>query len=219
MSVEVGFIGARARDRLISLLREKGIRNQDVLSAIRDVPRHHFMDEALRARAYEDTALPIGHEQTISQPYIVALMTEALLRGDNRPQRVLEIGTGSGYQTAVLAKLIPEVYTVERITALTHQARERFAEMGMLNIEMKLDDGHLGWEERAPFDAIIVTAAPAGVPKRLFEQLEMGGRMVLPVGDEGEVQRLIELIRTEEGIEQSDLGAVKFVPMKRGATR
>lgn len=216
MSPEVGFISPRTRDRLITQLQEKGINNHAVLNAIRSVPRHFFIDKALEHQAYDDTALPIGHKQTISQPYVVALMTEALLR-NGTPQKVLEIGTGSGYQTAVLSKLVPKIYTVERIAPLVHATRERFSEMGILNVEMKLDDGHVGWEEKAPFDAIIVTAAPSGVPKRLFAQLEVGGRMVVPVGPENEEQRLMELTRTEEGFDQVDLGPVRFVPMRTGA--
>ena len=216
MNREVGFRSRRVRERLIEKLQEKGISNPEVLDAIRTIPRHEFVDEALGHQAYGDTALPIGQEQTISQPFIVALMTEALLRG-TPPQRVLEIGTGSGYQTAVLAKLVPQVYTVERIKSLIHRARDRFAEMGILNVEMKLDDGHLGWEEKAPFDAIIVTAAPSGVPKQLFNQLAIGGRMVVPVGPDRQDQQLLELVRTEDGFEQNDLGTVRFVPMRAGA--
>ncbi|MBT3310061.1 MAG: protein-L-isoaspartate(D-aspartate) O-methyltransferase [Gammaproteobacteria bacterium] len=216
MNREVGFRSRRVRERLIEKLQEKGISNPEVLDAIRTIPRHEFVDEALGHQAYDDTALPIGQEQTISQPFIVALMTEALLRG-TPPQRVLEIGTGSGYQTAVLAKLVPQVYTVERIKSLIHRARDRFAEMGILNVEMKLDDGHLGWEEKAPFDAIIVTAAPSGVPKQLFNQLAIGGRMVVPVGPDRQDQQLLELVRTEDGFEQNDLGTVRFVPMRAGA--
>ncbi len=217
MNVEVGMFSRRVRERLITQLEEKGITDQEVLHAIRDIPRHLFVDEAFSHNAYDDTALPISHSQTISQPYVVALMTEALLHGEQKPQKVLEIGTGSGYQTAVLSKLIPHVYTVERIGALVHQARERFADMGILNVEMKLDDGHVGWEEKGPFDAIIVTAAPSGIPTRLFNQLEMGGRMVVPVGPEKQEQRLLELVRTEEGFEENDLGSVRFVPMLSGA--
>lgn len=216
MSGGVGFTSARTRDRLVAQLQEKGITNSDVLRAIREVPRHLFIDKALETKAYDDDALPIGHKQTISQPYIVALMTEALMRGS--PQRVLEIGTGSGYQTAILAKLVPQLYTVERIRGLIHAARDRFSEMEILNVEMKLDDGHMGWEEKAPFDAIIVTAAPERVPTRLFKQLTIGGRLVVPVGAERETQKLLELVRTEEdAFETFELCDVRFVPMLRGA--
>jgi protein-L-isoaspartate(D-aspartate) O-methyltransferase len=216
MSEGVGFTSARTRDRLVAQLQEKGIRDHSVLRAIREVPRHRFIDKALETKAYDDDALPIGYKQTISQPYIVALMTEAVMRGS--PQRVLEIGTGSGYQTAVLAQLVPQVYTVERIRDLIHTARDRFAEMEILNVEMKLDDGHMGWEEKAPFDAIVVTAAPPRVPIRLFRQLTIGGRMVVPVGAERETQKLLELVRTaEESFETYELCDVRFVPMLRGA--
>ncbi len=212
----VGFTSARTRDRLIAQLQQRGIGDERVLKAIREVPRHRFIDKALETKAYDDDALPIGHKQTISQPYIVALMTEAILRG--APQRVLEIGTGSGYQTAVLAKLVPQLYTVERIRDLTLAARERLGEMDILNVEMKLDDGHLGWEERAPFDAILITAAPERVPTRLFKQLEIGGRMVVPVGAERESQKLLELIRTgEDTFDTHELCEVRFVPLVRGA--
>ncbi len=216
MSYGVGMRSRRVRERLITRLEEQGITNLEVLDAIRTVPRHQFVDEALAHRAYDDVVLPIGHEQTISQPYIVALMTEALMRY-GRPKRVLEIGTGSGYQTAILAKMVPQVYTVERIGALIRRAQERFSEMGILNVEMKLDDGHVGWEEKAPFDAILVTAAPSGIPVRLFNQLEIGGKMVVPVGPEKKEQQLIELTRTSEGYEQENLGSVLFVPMRAGA--
>ncbi len=214
MNRGVGFTSDRTRDRLIIQLQEKGIRDEAVLRAIREVPRHQFIDKALETKAYDDDALPIGHKQTISQPYIVALMSEAVMRG--APQRVLEIGTGSGYQTAVLAKLVPQVYTVERIRDLIHSARDRFAEMGILNVEMKLDDGHMGWEEKAPFDAIMVTAAPERVPTRLFKQLTIGGRLVVPVGGERQTQKLLELVRTDEdSFETHELCDVRFVPMLR----
>ncbi len=211
----VGFRSSRVRERLISRLEQQGITNLEVLNAIRTVPRHLFVDEALAHRAYDDVVLPIGHDQTISQPYIVALMTQALMR-HGRPRRVLEIGTGSGYQTAILAQMVSQVYTVERISALIMKARERFAEMGVLNVEMKLDDGHVGWEEKAPFDAILITAAPSGIPTRLFNQLEIGGRMIVPVGPEAQEQQLIELVRTEDGYEQEVLEQVRFVPMRSG---
>ncbi len=211
----VGFRSSRVRERLISRLEQQGITNLEVLNAIRTVPRHLFVDEALAHRAYDDVVLPIGHDQTISQPYIVALMTQALMR-HGRPKRVLEVGTGSGYQTAILAQMVSQVYTVERISALILKARERFAEMGILNVEMKLDDGHQGWEEKAPFDAILITAAPSGIPTRLFKQLEIGGRMIVPVGPEAQEQQLIELVRTEDGYEQEVLERVRFVPMRSG---
>lgn len=213
---EVGFRSRRVRERLISQLEGQGITDLEVLNAIRTVPRHQFVDEALAHQAYDNIVLPIGHEQTISQPYIVALMTEALMR-HGRPKRVLEIGTGSGYQTAILAQLVPHVYTVERIGALIRRAQDRFAEMGILNVEMKLDDGHVGWEEKAPFDAIIVTAAPAGIPTRLLGQLEVGGRMVVPVGPEKQEQKLLELTKTADGYEEEVLERVRFVPMRAGA--
>lgn len=210
----VGLTGQRVRDRLIEDLRAAGIADERVLEAIRSVPRHRFVDEALASRAYENNALPIGHGQTISQPYVVAKMTAALLR-DGSPRRVLEIGTGSGYQAAVLAALGLEVFTVERIGDLLRTARKRFRALG-LHVRSKHDDGRLGWPEQAPFDAILVTAAGPALVEALLEQLAPGGVLVAPVGTAG-AQTLLRLCKDADGaITQEDLGAVVFVPLLSG---
>ncbi len=209
----IGMTSQRTRDRLVQRLREHGIDDERVLSVIGAVPRHIFIDEALSTRAYEDTALPIGHGQTISQPFIVALMTKALL---NKPrERVLEIGTGSGYQTAVLAALVKRVFTVERIAPLIERARERFRAMKLRNVRVKYDDGNLGWPDQGPFDGIIVTAAARSVPAALLEQLAVGGRLVIPVGDD-RTQELKVIDKTEEGFHEESLEYVRFVPLLRG---
>ena len=209
-----GMTSQRARDRLVERLRsEGGIRDERVLSALRTVPRHLFIDEALASRAYEDTALPIGNGQTISQPWVVAKMTEALIE-HGVPKRVLEIGTGSGYQAAVLATLGIEVFTVERIDELLRTARRRFRNLG-LNLRTKHDDGRMGWPEHAPFDAIIVTAAGAALDPALLNQLADGGTLVAPVGG-ATSQNLLRLRKTPEGIVQEDLGKVVFVPLVSG---
>ncbi len=211
--VGIGMTSQRTRDRLVSRLRAAGITNEQVLGVIGTVPRHIFIDEALSHRAYEDTALPIGHGQTISQPYIVALMTQTLL---NVPrERVLEIGTGSGYQAAVLAHLVKRVYTVERIAALIDRAKARFRALKLRNIYVKYDDGNLGWPEQAPLDGIIVTAAARSIPDALLDQLAVGGRMVVPVGDEG-TQELRVIDRTDEGFREAHIEYVRFVPLLRG---
>lgn len=212
----IGMTSQRTRERLAKRLQENGIQSSDVLDVIRKTPRHIFVDEALASRAYEDTALPIGHGQTISQPYIVARMTEALL-ADGPRKKVLEIGTGSGYQTAVLAQLVDQVYSVERIQALQLKARARLREMRLSNVKYKYDDGTMGWPEKAPFDGIIVTAAPKHIPDQLLMQLDIGGRMVIPAGDEGgQVLRLIT--RDEEGYEEQILDGVMFVPLLDGVS-
>jgi len=203
----------RTRERLVQRLREEGIRDERVLESIRRVPRHLFVDEALASRAYENTALPIGHGQTISQPYIVALMTERLL-ASGRLKKVLEVGTGSGYQTAVLANLVDELYTVERIEPLMKQARRRLRELGHRNVQVKLSDGSWGWKEHAPYDGIIVTAAPAAVPQSLIEQLAPGGRLVIPVGGSA-MQELLLIQNTDKGVVQERLELVNFVPLVR----
>ena len=205
---------ARTRDRLVQRLREQGIANLTVLDRIRNVPRHIFVDEALGSRAYEDTALPIGFGQTISQPYIVARMTEALLEGT--PLRnVLEVGTGCGYQTAVLAPLVEKLHTIERIEPLLTRAKERIKELGLRNVRFRHGDGTLGWKTQAPFDGILVAAAPLTVPEALIKQLNLGGRLLVPVGPEGE-QELIRFTRREQRVERESLGAVAFVPMLGG---
>lgn len=210
----IGMTSPGTRDRLIQRLRSNGIRSEKVLQALVQVPRHEFIDEALSSRAYEDTALPIGQSQTISQPWIVARMTEALLE-NGMPAKVLEIGTGSGYQAAVLSHLVKEVYTVERIKELLKLARRRFHSLRLHNIHTRYSDGHLGWPTQAPFDGIIVTAAAWEIPAELVEQLHQGGILVMPLERNGQ-QRLLSIQRTEKGIEETDLGGVVFVPMLSG---
>jgi protein-L-isoaspartate(D-aspartate) O-methyltransferase len=212
----IGMTSARTRERLIQRLREQGITNLAVLDRIRNVPRHIFVDEALASRAYEDTALPIGFGQTISQPYIVARMTEALLEG-GVPDKVLEIGTGCGYQTAVLAPLVGRVFTIERIEGLQQRAKERLRELSMRNVRFKHGDGVQGWKTQAPFDGMLAAAAPLSIPETLIEQLAIGGRLVMPVGPEG-AQQLVRLTRREQGIERRVLGAVAFVPLLGGVS-
>ncbi|HUN73423.1 MAG TPA: protein-L-isoaspartate(D-aspartate) O-methyltransferase [Steroidobacteraceae bacterium] len=210
----IGMTSARTRDRLVQRLREQGISNLAVLERIRNVPRHIFMDEALSSRAYEDTALPIGFGQTISQPYIVARMTEALLEGPPL-SNVLEVGTGCGYQTAVLAPLVGKLYTVERIEPLIERARQRIKELGLRNVRFRHGDGSAGWKSHAPYDGILVSAAPLTIPDLLLQQLSMGGRLIVPVGAEGE-QELVRLTRKEQRLERQSLGAVSFVPLLGG---
>jgi protein-L-isoaspartate(D-aspartate) O-methyltransferase len=210
----LGMTSMRARDRLIERLRSEGIHDVRVLDALRRVPRHLFVDEGLESRAYEDTALPIGLGQTISQPFVVALMTQAILAA-RTPRRVLEVGTGSGYQAAVLALLVEQVFTVERIEKLLRQARRRFLHAGYANIKAKHADGRLGWPEEAPFDAIVVTAAGDYVDPALENQLAPGGTLVAPVGPPGD-QRLVRIVRDEEGLRRETLDAVAFVPLLGG---
>lgn len=209
-----GMTSQRARDRLVERLKAQGISDPRVLEVIGRVPRHLFVDEALASRAYEDTALPIGLGQTISQPYVVALMTATLLR-DRLPAKVLEIGTGSGYQAAVLAQLVGEVHTVERIDELLRQARKRFRQLGYKNIRSKHDDGNIGWREHAPFDALIVTAAREALDPALLDQVAVGGIAVAPLGPAGQ-QTLIRMVRGTDGWSRENLGAVSFVPLVRG---
>jgi len=210
----VGMTSQRTRDRLIARLRDKGINDDRVLDVMSVVPRHLFVDEALASRAYEDDALPIGFGQTISQPYIVALMTSALL-GDSVPGRVLEVGTGCGYQTAILANLVDDVYTIERIEPLMKSARRRLVGLRYRNIHYRFSDGSLGWPQQAPFDAIITTAAAAEMPEVLKEQLVEGGRLVIPVGQRG-IQELRLITRTPDGFENDLLELVNFVPLVSG---
>ena len=210
----IGMTSQGTRDRLVQTLQKEGIKDERVLKAITQVPRHKFVDEALSSRAYENTALPIGQSQTISQPWIVARMTEALLDG-GQPEKVLEVGTGSGYQAAVLSHLVPKVFTVERIDELLKLARRRFHNLRLNNIYLRYADGHLGWSSQAPFDGIMVTAVATSIPLELKEQLGVGGVLVIPVERDGQ-QRLITVRRTEEGFEETDLGAVVFVPLLSG---
>jgi len=218
MSVElqgIGMTSQRTRDRLVVRLREAGIQDDRVLEVMRETPRHIFVDEALASRAYEDSSLPIGFSQTISQPYIVARMTEVLLK-DPAPSRVLEVGTGSGYQTSVLAQLVPEVYTVERIAGLQEQARQRLArQLKLSNIRYKHSDGNWGWKQYAPYDGILVTAAPEEVPQELLNQLAEGGRLVIPSGPNGQ-QQLRVYTRDGDDMKESVLGTVSFVPLLTG---
>ncbi len=214
----IGMTSQRTRDRLVERLREKGIKNHRVLEVIRTTPRHIFVDEAMAHRAYEDTALPIGHGQTISQPYTVARMSEVLLE-DGVPDVVLEVGTGSGYQSAILSRLVPKVYTVERISALLQKSREAHRKLGLMNVFSKHSDGSWGWAPNAPYSAIMVTAAPEVVPPSLFEQLAVGGRMVIPVGSIGGEQQLKLFTRNLDGIEETNLEIAKFVPLLDGAVR
>ncbi len=214
-AVGVGMTSQRVRDRLIERLRANGIADERVLNAIRTVPRHLFVDEAFATRAYEDTALPIGHNQTISQPWVVAKMTEALFAGGAQPKKVLEVGTGSGYQGAILAALGLEVFTVERIGDLLRQARKRFRSLG-LTVRSRHDDGRIGWPEAAPFDGIVVTAAAPALVEALTAQLAPGGTLVAPVGG-AEAQSLLRLRKDATGaIVQDDLGPVVFVPLLSG---
>lgn len=210
----IGMTSQRTRERLIQRLREKGIRAIAVLEAMRDTPRHIFVDEALASRAYEDTALPIGHGQTISQPYTVARMTEALIQGGS-PETVLEIGTGSGFQCAILAQLVRRVYSVERIEALQAQARERLRDLGLRNVRLKHSDGGVGWPEYGPYDGIMVTAAPTGLPESLLEQLALGGRLILPLQKE-QGQVMLRITRMAGGYQQEQLEAANFVPLQGG---
>jgi len=213
----IGMTSARTRERLVQRLQDQGIKNQRVLDRIRNVPRHLFVDEALATRAYEDTALPIGFGQTISQPFIVARMTEALLEGGPTP-KVLEIGTGCGYQTAVLAPLVQEIYTIERISSLLGKARRTLRELRIRNVHCRHEDGSAGWPARAPYDGILLTAAPHDVPPALLDQLVEGGRLIAPVGPEGR-QELMRYTRLENRLHRKSLGAVSFVPLLSGLQR
>ncbi len=210
----IGMTSARTRDRLVQRLVDQGIRSPEVLERIRNVPRHLFVDEALASRAYEDTALPIGLGQTISQPYVVAKMTEALLSGFEGVT-VLEIGTGCGYQTIVMAPLVKKIYTVERLPDLLRKTRQRLRELDIYNVQFKPGDGWEGWPKYAPYDGIIVTAAATELPQELLKQLAPGGRMVIPVGPSG-CQELLLVTRRGDHFEESSLGAVSFVPLIQG---
>jgi len=208
----------RTRDRLIQRLQEKGISNESVLEVMRTTPRHLFIDEAMAHRAYEDVSLPINHGVTISQPYIVARMTELIL-SHGVPEKVLEVGTGSGYQAAILSRLVKKVYSVERIAALSNQARNRFSQLGYNNIHLRHTDGSWGWQEFAPYPAIIVTAAPAEVPEALLQQLADGGILVIPVGGQTDAQSLLVIQRQGDEFVREKHEDVFFVPMLNGADR
>ncbi len=210
----IGMTSLRTRVRLLDALRAQGIRSDLVLEIMKEMPRHRFVDEALASRAYENTSLPIGFGQTISSPYMVARMTEALLQGRRSLGKVLEIGTGSGYQTAILARLADAVYTIERIDALLTRARWRFHRLRLANITTRHGDGANGWPEQAPFDGIIAAAAPAEIPVSFLHQLAPGGRLVMPRGTA--TQTLLAITRTPEGYVQEELEPVTFVPMLPG---
>lgn len=213
----IGMTSQRTRERLIVRLREEGIRDEAVLAAMLEIPRHIFVDEAIASRAYEDTALPIGYGQTISQPYIVARMTELLRSGANLG-RVLEIGCGCGYQTAILAKVAQEVYSLERIGPLLLKARVHLRELRARNVKLKHADGTLGLPEFAPFDGIIVTAAATHIPEELLQQMAVGGRMVIPVGNPDQTQTLVLVERLPEEFRQTKMESVKFVPLLGGTS-
>lgn len=210
----IGMTSKRTRERLVSRLQTEGISSRQVLDTIQQTPRHIFVDEALSHRAYEDTALPIGFSQTLSQPYIVARMTELLIAQEPL-NRVLEVGTGSGYQTAILAQLAGEVFSVERIKSLQQKAAKRLNLLSLHNISLRVADGHLGWEQQAPFDGIIVTAAPKQLPPQLIDQLAVGGRMIVPVGVDSE-QMLHLITKTAAGVQIREIEKVRFVPLLVG---
>ena len=210
----IGMTSARTRDRLVRRLHDSGIRSVEVLEQIRNVPRHLFVDEALASRAYEDTALPIGLGQTISQPYVVARMTEALLEGWEGG-RVLEIGTGCGYQTAVLAPLVKDIHTVERIPELLKKAKRRLRQLDIYNVHFRHGDGWEGWPKYSPYKGIIVAAAADALPEKLLQQLEPGGHLVIPVGPSGR-QELVKVTKRDGHFEQQSLGIVSFVPLVHG---
>ncbi len=210
----IGMTSQRTRERLIQRLYDEGLSNSKVLEVIRRTPRHLFVDEALSHRAYEDTPLPIGNNQTISQPYMVGRMTELLLA--NGPlDKVLEIGTGSGYQTAVLAQLVERVFSVERIQSLQERAKEQLAELNLRNVVYRWGDGWDGWNALAPYNGIIVTAGASEVPQALLDQLAVGGRLVIPVG-EGNDQQLLLIVREEHGFVRHALEGARFVPLLSG---
>ena len=211
----IGMTSQRTRNRMVDRLRDRGIESEAVLETLASVPRHLFVDEAMATRAYEDDALPIGDGQTISQPYVVARMTEVLLE-QGPIGTVLEVGTGSGYQAAILSQLVDQVYTVERIKNLLDKARHRFRALEYRNVQTRHSDGSWGWAANGPYQAIIVTAAPASVPEPLLEQLQIGGRMIVPVGNQKRQQTLTVITRTHSGYERVELSDVKFVPFLSG---
>lgn len=209
----VGMTSQRTRDRLITLLKQHGIKNKELLNVLRKIPRHLFMDQALASRSYENTALPIGHGQTISQPYTVARMTELLLE-NGTPNKVLEIGTGSGYQAAVLGAFVKELHTVEIIDALYRQSRDLLYQLGYRNIRTHRSDGTMGWAEKAPYEAIIVTAAPEIIPDSLLQQLSTGGQLIIPVGKQNNTQKLLAITKRADNTFQTiEHETVQFVPL------
>jgi protein-L-isoaspartate(D-aspartate) O-methyltransferase len=210
----IGMTSQRTRARMVDRLRANGIADERVLAALGAVPRHIFVEEALASRAYEDTALPIGFAQTISQPYVVARMIELLL--NNKPGKVLEVGTGCGYQAAVLAQIFPEVFSIERIKALLERARKNLLGLRLSNLRLAHGDGYAGLEQAAPFDSIIVAAAAPKIPEALTRQLAPGGRMILPLVAGKEAQRLVLIERSGRGFTESELDPVRFVPMEAG---
>ncbi len=210
----LGMTSQRTRNRLVDRLKEKGVNDMNVLETMRMVPRHLFLDEAMASRSYEDTALPIGYGQTISQPWVVAKMTQWLMDSSQPIKKVLEIGTGSGYQTAILSLLVDEVYSVERIQPLSERAEKNLNKLELNNIHFSLSDGHWGWPDKAPFDAIISAASPAELPQELLNQLKVGGRLVMPIGESE--QLLYGYKKTSNGVLKTCLGEVMFVPMKAG---
>ena len=212
----IGMTSQRTRERLIQRLMDQGITRFEVLEAIRSVPRHLFVDEALAHRSYEDTALPIGYGQTLSQPYVVAKMSELAL-AQGRPKKVLELGSGSGYQTAILASLVDEICAIERIKPLLERARKQLRALRVRNVRLRHGDGLDGWASEAPFDLILGAAAPESLPTQLLEQLAPGGRLILPVG--GEQQQLMMATATPEGYVEEVIEEVNFVPMVRGVSR
>ena len=211
----MGMTSLRTRERMIKRLAEQGIKNQKLLEVMRDTPRHIFMDEALSSRAYEDNSLPIGYNQTISQPYIVARMTELLLETTGHLEKVLEIGTGCGYQTAILSPFVGRVYSIERILPLQRKARSHLGELKLKNISYLYDDGHDGWPDYAPFNGIIASAAPSEIPLQLIQQLAVGGVMVIPVGNNSQ-QILQRVTRKASGYEVENIELVTFVPFLSG---
>ncbi len=213
----IGMTSKRTRVRMIDRLRLRGISDERVLMAMAQVPRHLFVDEALAHRAYEDDSLPIKFGQTISQPFVVARMTEEVIKHQH-PVKILELGTGSGYQAAVLGQLVDQVFSIERIDKLTRIARRRFIKLGYRNIRCKTGDGFAGWPSEALFDVIICTAAPEKVPYELLDQLEVGGKMILPVGNKKQ-QKLIAIVKEAHGYHEEMLGAVFFVPLLEGVVR
>jgi len=211
----IGMTSLRTRERLLGRLMEQGIKNMQVLDVIRSTPRHIFLDEALSHRAYEDVALPIGYGQTISQPYVVAKMTE-IVATSRQLESVLEIGTGCGYQTAIISRMAKKVYTIERIKPLLERAKKNLKLLDIKNVDFKHDDGSLGWEDKAPFDAIITTAAPQVVPEELYQQLSSeGGSLVIPVGADNQ-QDLKHIVKSGQSIHTENLGSVRFVPLLTG---